>query len=321
MDGGTEIRCWDDLLPDALELIFRKLSLQELLTVAPAVCKSWLRLVSGPHFWQEIDIEEWSRDNRSAPERVERLVRMLVSRSLGSFRKLCVVGISNESTFSFIADHAGSLQTLQVTRSNISDSVVEEIAGRLSNVTVLDISFCPKIGAVALEAIGNNCKSLVELRMLRDPMDDSGKMCQDDEAHAIATTMPRLKRLDMCYCLLTNKGVVEIISNLKVLEFLDIVGCWDVEIDDKFLKETSTGLRVRGPHVNCQDQSFWDGCSDYSGSSAYAAWEYGDDDFGDYDADSFDGAWGEDQGLDELELRFYDGVNDVGFGLDWPPSP
>ena len=46
-EDGKEYRCWEELLPDALGLIFRNLPLQEVLTVVPRVCKSWGRVVAG----------------------------------------------------------------------------------------------------------------------------------------------------------------------------------------------------------------------------------------------------------------------------------
>ncbi|KAE8720591.1 DNAJ heat shock family protein [Hibiscus syriacus] len=49
--------------------------------------------------------------------------------------------------------------TQRLPRSEISDSIVEQFAGRLSSVTFLDVSYCRNIGAPALEAIGKNCSS------------------------------------------------------------------------------------------------------------------------------------------------------------------
>lgn len=101
MEVVSSFRHWDELLPDALALIFRNLSLQEVLTVVPRVCKSWGRAVMGPYCWQEIDVEEWSRHQR--PENIDRMLQMLIRRSCGSLRKLCVSGLSENQTFSFIA--------------------------------------------------------------------------------------------------------------------------------------------------------------------------------------------------------------------------
>ncbi|KAE8659275.1 Detected protein of unknown function [Hibiscus syriacus] len=65
MEEQIDFRNWDELIPDALGLIFSNLSLQEVLTVIPGVSKSWRKVVTGPYCWQEIDIEEWS--NRCQP--------------------------------------------------------------------------------------------------------------------------------------------------------------------------------------------------------------------------------------------------------------
>lgn len=102
MAEGSDFRHWDELIPDALGLIFSKLSLQEKLTVIPRVCKSWAKAVLGPYCWQEIDIEEWS--SRRQLDNVDRMLQMLINRSGGSLRKLCVTGLHNSSIFFSIAD-------------------------------------------------------------------------------------------------------------------------------------------------------------------------------------------------------------------------
>lgn len=102
MEEECDFRRWDELIPDTLGLIFRNLSLLEILTVVPRVCKSWGRAVMGPYCWQEIDIEEWSR--QCQPEDIDRMLRLLITRSCGSFQKLYVSGISNDLSFAFVAN-------------------------------------------------------------------------------------------------------------------------------------------------------------------------------------------------------------------------
>jgi hypothetical protein len=102
--GGSEYRCWEELLPDALGLVFRNLPLQEVLTVVPRVCKSWGRVVAGPYCWQGIDIEEWSQQKQSRPDQLVRMVEMLLRRSSGSCRRLSVAGLPCDPLFSFIGD-------------------------------------------------------------------------------------------------------------------------------------------------------------------------------------------------------------------------
>ncbi|KAK1278298.1 F-box protein FBW2 [Acorus gramineus] len=324
MDANGELRCWDELIPDALCLIFRNLLLQDKLTVVPRVCKSWGRAALSPNSWQEIDLAEWSQ--RCKPEDLDRMVRMLIDRSSGSVRKISVSGLPDDSLFVFIAEHTSSLQTLSLPRSEISDSVVEQVAGRLSNITSLDISYCAKIGAHALEEFGKNCKFLVTLRRVMHPLEVADKVCQDDEAHAVAYYMPKLKHLEMGYLLLTSAGVLEILSSCRDLEFLDIRGCWDVRLDDNFMKERYPRLKLLGPLItnDCYERGLWEDCSDYSDSSGYLAWDYIDDGIAEFfDGESSDGGWDDPQGLEGLEVRFYGGgFNNDGFlGIEWPPSP
>ncbi|XP_020255758.1 F-box protein FBW2 [Asparagus officinalis] len=314
MGDSSEVRAWEELIPDALGLIFRNLSLQEVLTVVPRVCKSWGRAVSGPYCWRDIDIEEWSQ--RCKPEQLDRLLRVLIARSCGSFQRLSVSGLASDSLFSFIAEHAGSLQTLVLPRSEISDAIVEQVSSRLSNITFLDVSYCKKIGPRALESFGKHCKSLIGLRRTMHPLEVADKVSQDDEAFAIACSMPKLRHLEMAYLLLTTRGVLEILSRCKELEFLDLRGCWEVKLDEKLVKESYAGLKVLGPQVeDTYERSFWDECSEeYSDTSDYS-WEFMDDDD--------DGIWDDDdQGFEGLEVRFYGGgFNQAYAGFHWPPSP
>lgn len=321
MEEGDEYRRWDELIPDALGLIFRNLSLQEILTMVPRVCKSWSRAVSGPYCWQEINIEEWS--TRCHPDHLDRMLQMLITRSCGSLRKLCVSGLHNDTNFSFLADHAGSLQTLRIPRSDIGDSIVEQIAGRLSTVTFLDVSYCNKISGRALEAIGKHCKLLVGLCRNMHPLDTEGLEAQDDEAYAIATTMPKLKRLEMAYHLVSTESLLQILSSCTNLEFMDLRGCWNVNLDNKFFKEKFQKLTVLGPLVmeDYYEANDWEeDCSEYSDDSDYLAWGFLAGDGGDYDDDeSYDEMWDDEGRLEELELRFYEGADAGLYG--WPPSP
>jgi len=323
-EDSEEYRCWEELLPDALGLIFRNLPLQEVLTVLPRVCKSWGRVVAGPYCWQEIDIEEWSQQ-QSKPEQIGRMVELLVGRSGGSCRRISVSGLPCDPLLSFIGDHARALRALEIPRSEISDSIVEAVAPRLSNVTFLDISSCTKIGARALEAFGKHCKSLVGLRRVMHPIDLADKECQHDEAHAIACSMPKLRHLEMGYMLITTEAVAEILGQCRELKFLDLRGCWAV--DDKLLRERLPGLRVLGPRVeDCYENSFWEECSDYSDDDddSIYSWEFMDDGDGYYAGVGSDdeAIWDDGQGLENLEVRFYGGGFSESFaGFDWPPSP
>ncbi|KAL1540807.1 F-box protein FBW2-like [Salvia divinorum] len=311
MDEACDFPKWDELIPDALGLIFKNLSLVELLTVVPRVCKSWGRAVSGPYCWQEIDIVEWSRNGK--PETVERMLQLLVSRSCGSLRKLSVSGLAGDQSIFFLVNHAQSLQTLQLPGSHVNNSVMERAAAMLSSLTSLDLSYCINIGAQALEALGRHCKSLATLRRVMHPLEVIDKLSQDDEALAIAATMPRLKHLEIAYLLVDTISIVKILENCKELELLDVRGCWNVKLDDKLVKRFPN-LKVVGPLVvDFYDMNGWDNCSDNSSSSGYLPWDDVDNEYNENDF------W-----KDELDVGmwFYYDVNAAAdAGYDWPQSP
>lgn len=102
MEGGGEFRPWDELIPDALGLVFSHLPLRDKVTAIPRVCKSWGKVVTGPYCWQEIDLDEWS--NHCQPDQLDQMLQMLIPRSSGSLRKLSVAGLHNDAMISLIAE-------------------------------------------------------------------------------------------------------------------------------------------------------------------------------------------------------------------------
>ncbi|GLJ48749.1 hypothetical protein SUGI_1028030 [Cryptomeria japonica] len=177
-------RPWEELIPDALALIFKKMSFQEILTVVPAVCKSWRKVVLQPDCWQEIDIEDWCR--RCTPEAMERMVKMLVHRSRGSMRKLSVFGLTNDPIFDFITSYAHNLEVLRIPMSEVTDTIAMQVAPRLATVTYLDISWCEKMTYSSLEILGKHCKFLTHLIRNMHPLSTVRGTPRDDEAFAIA---------------------------------------------------------------------------------------------------------------------------------------
>lgn len=214
---------------------------------------------------------------------------------------------------------AKSLQTLRLPRSEISDSVVEQAAARFSSLTYLDLSYCKNIGGPALEAIGKHCKNLRVLCRNMHPFELIDKLCQNDEAVAIANTMPKLKHLEIAYLLICTEAVLKILMSCPELELLDVRGCWNVKLDVK--KFPPCGLKVIGPLADCYGVNGWDDFSDDSNSSSYLAWDFVAGDI-DYDDEISDGVWEDDgRSIEDVEMTFYDSFVFDDAGIDWPPSP
>lgn len=101
--GESDFRRWDELSFDVLGLIFKDFPFEDLLQVIPRVCKTWGKVVEGPYCWQKIDIYMWCHKHRYTPENVERMLRMLITRSSGLLRELRISYV-NDDGMSFIAE-------------------------------------------------------------------------------------------------------------------------------------------------------------------------------------------------------------------------
>ncbi|KVH99715.1 hypothetical protein Ccrd_022053 [Cynara cardunculus var. scolymus] len=119
------------------------------------------------------------------------------------------------------------LRTLLIRWCDISDSMVEQVAKKLSRVTHMDLSYCCNIRSRGSTAIGKNCKGLVTLQRNMHPQD----VCpQDEDAAAIAANMSKFKHLQMIFNCKRTKSVKKIIESWPDLEELDMRACWDVAL-------------------------------------------------------------------------------------------
>jgi hypothetical protein len=174
---------------------------------------------------------------------------MLIARSSGSLRKLSVSGLKTRSSFTFIAKNVGSLRDLRLPRCNMNYYAIARLTIKLSMISFLDLSYSIKIGGNAIKTIGRNCKQLEVFCWNMHPTYTWGKPLEDTKALAIASTMSKLKRLEMVYHLLTNEGALKIISSCPKLECLDLRGCWGVKLDIMSVKQNFPKLMVLRPQV------------------------------------------------------------------------
>ncbi|KAK4285470.1 hypothetical protein QN277_002164 [Acacia crassicarpa] len=235
MEAESGYQSWDDeQIREALGLILSRVSLQD--------------GVREPQFCHEIDLTKWSNCPQQ-PDQLDRIVQMLITRTSGSMGTLCVSGLQSDSIFTFIAHNAGCLQTLRIPNSSLSDFIVEQLAGRLSMISYLDVSYCMNMSARGLEVIGKNCILLEGLCRNMHPWHtgDHDESSRDDEAIAISSTMPKLKHLEIACHWVTTEGVHKILCACSKLEYFDMWGCENVKAGNlglhKFPKLTVWGPR------------------------------------------------------------------------------
>ncbi|KHN47343.1 F-box protein SKIP19 [Glycine soja] len=110
----------------------------------------------------------------------------------------------------------------------ISDEGLCEIAEKLPQLEELDISIS-NLTKDPLEAIGQCCPHLKTLKFNMEGYRRPHIEC-DEEAFAIAETMPGLHHLQLFGNKLTNEGLLAILDGCPHLESLDLRQCFNVNL-------------------------------------------------------------------------------------------
>lgn len=256
-NGNEEWGKWEDLNPEMLGLIFVRIPAEQRVSTASLVCKSWMACVLGPFCWTDIDIQEWCRYRRLPVDYVDSAVRKLVRRSKGTFRRLSAYRLG-DAGFAFAASCGRYLKVLEIPMSEVSDKIVERFAESLANLVVLDISYCWKITHVGIEALGKNCKSLIQLKrnMNMSPLEleriaRAISKIDDREAMVIADTMPLLQQLELSFGRFGDCGLGTILAKCNALTHLDIQECWNVKLEGQLEDRCLQLLSFKSPWSSC----------------------------------------------------------------------
>eukprot|EP01018_Ginkgo_biloba_P030166 Gb_15191 [translate_table: standard] len=255
-----ESRCWAEMLPEALVVVFRKLSLQDMFMTVPLVCSSWHKASLDPLCWERIDLRDWASDFANSPEDVERMVKLIVDRSCGRLREFSLCDYGTDTMLHYIAERCNFLKCLRFSHSNhITDSAFCKVAYKFPELEELDISGCDNLSKVALQEIGQCCKVLKWLER-------SGSDCcftlvanvqNNEEALTIARSMPHLKHLEMTDTQISNEGLLALLEGCSDLEYLDVRRCRNLTIE-----KTTAEKRFKVKYFHISED--WDDDSQYS---------------------------------------------------------
>lgn len=153
----------------------------------------------------------------------------------------------------------------------VDDTSIIASASSLPRLEVLDISYCINITHQGMHAIGTNCSKLVKLQRNMPPPEpqvhppENGNLTVDEEeALAIAYTMPCLQYLELCFGLFTDTALLDIVSRCMALKVLDIRGCWSVDMDEIELNRKCSAIaEFKGPRDHLINDSSEDDDSDH----------------------------------------------------------
>ncbi|KAJ1698128.1 hypothetical protein LUZ63_006640 [Rhynchospora breviuscula] len=228
---------WAELLRDMLLVIFLKIGMMEVFRAAELVCHSWRKVVKEePILWRKIDMSHMTdRDYKyphHGPISLMRLIRLAIDRSGGQLEEFSV-SMVNDDTVRYLCNRTSVLKRLCLLSSNgLSEKVIAETVKRQPlleeiQIRVRERSFNGKL----IEVVGKECPRLKSFKFNKTWCYYGGNRSDDDEALVISKTMHQLRHLQLIYNRVTNEGLKAILDGCPHLETLDIIDCYNVNMD------------------------------------------------------------------------------------------
>ncbi|QHN79035.1 hypothetical protein HN51_056222 [Arachis hypogaea] len=124
------------------------------------------------------------------------------------------------------------------------------MAEKLLLLEELDITLCPEVSSIALEAIGRSCPLLKSFKFNNNSRGNK-------EAFAIAQNMSNLRHLQLVKNYFDNSGLSAILDGCPHLESLDLRLCGDVELKGKLRTRCDEQLKdLKDPDAPRDDFEF-----------------------------------------------------------------
>ncbi|XP_057432112.1 F-box protein SKIP19-like [Lotus japonicus] len=216
---------WLDLPIDVTAFILQKLSVADILTSARQVCSLWWNICKDPLMMRSIDLTLC----RNYPAYMLRaFCRYAVDQSCGHLEDITIEYFATDDFLKYIASSSSHLRRLRLPYcSEISEKGLIEVAKKLPHLEELvDISYSP-LTKDSLQAIGRCCPHLKVLKFYNGPLYPSFK---DEEAFAIAQTMPELRHLHIVgFNFLSKDGLHAILDGCPLLESLHILHSYNID--------------------------------------------------------------------------------------------
>ncbi|GMI80390.1 SKP1/ASK-Interacting protein 19 [Hibiscus trionum] len=252
---AAETRNWLELPPDVTASILSRLGAIEILNSAQKVCSQWRNICKDPSMWRSIDMRH-SYPLKKFYYDLEKMCFHAVDRSCGHLLDINIEYFGTDELLFYIAERSVHLKRLQLfSCCDISYDALGEVALNLPFLEELEIFVCDNdISKHALETIGRSCPLLKSLKYNLLYCKDN--VC-DDEALAIAQSMPELRRLELLANGLTNEGLQAILDGCLHLEYLDLRQCFNVRPGEDLEKRCVERIKtLRRPYDSTHDYEF-----------------------------------------------------------------
>ncbi|CAA0393541.1 F-box protein SKIP19 [Arabidopsis thaliana] len=238
---------WTELPPELTSAILHRLGAIEILENAQKVCRSWRRVCKDPSMWRKIDMHNLG-DLDDMDYNLEIMCRHAVDRSQGGLVDIGIWYFGTVDLLNYIAHRSSNLRSLRLTRcSQITDDGFVEAVVKLP-LEELELSYC-SFSVESLRVVGQCCLNMKTLKLNKHPQKEN-----DDDALAIAETMPKLRHLQLCGNGLSDTGLNAILDNCSNLEHLDLRRCFNVNLVGDLQKRCYESVKVvRHPNDSFHD--------------------------------------------------------------------
>ncbi|XP_052111195.1 putative F-box/LRR-repeat protein 23 [Arachis duranensis] len=232
-----EHRNWLDLPRDVVSAIFVKVGTIEVLRNVQRVCSLWRNVSRDPLIWRTIDMHALGdlTDSDDILDAIDSYLPLLFCLSIYStshLRRLCLIRCYS-----------------------ITDEGLCVVAEKLSRLEELDISIS-NLSKDPLETIGRSCPHLRTLKFNIEGYKSPHIECNED-AFAIAETMPALRHLQLFGNKLTNDGLLSILDGCPNLESLDLRQCFNVNLIGNLERRCAEQIKdLRRPYDPIDDYPF-----------------------------------------------------------------
>ncbi|XP_057747880.1 putative F-box/LRR-repeat protein 23 [Arachis stenosperma] len=255
---------WLDLPTAVTANILQKVGHVDVLKSVQFVCTGWHCISMDPLFWRTIRV--------TAPKTYLDLVVgkhgfyaiKAINRSCSQLEDISIA-YPTASILRHISNSGKNLRRMRLERCSpnsfcfyfgLSNRELLEAAKKLPLLEELEFLH-PDVSMGCLETIGQRCPLLKVLKIIKRKKNIRGIECDDEEAFHIAKSMPNLRHLTHLRNRLTNAGLLAILNRCSHLDFLDVGGCFNLDLEDTSLGKSCAAQikELRLPHEYLAESS------------------------------------------------------------------
>lgn len=251
---GEESPNWQELPRDVLSTILMKLTPRDILENMQYVCKSWHEACKDPAAWTKVAIE--CIGDLDMIYEYQKMAYIVLERSCGRLLEISLEHVCDDLLLSLIAERSSHLRCLRIRCCyGFSYDAFCEAFEKLPLLEEVEFTLCA-IRSSMIRSVGINCPNLVSFKL-----NGSGSCnpagADNEDALAIAETMPCIRHLQLIGNAMTNEGLQAILDRCLCLESLDLRACFHVDLSGSLGKVCADKVRdIKRPHDSTSDYSF-----------------------------------------------------------------